>query len=57
MSCLNAYQTTNSPLFRGDPSWIILAIKVLHFMKTKTRGEDMYVDLKLDISKTYDCTD
>ena len=35
----------------------MVAIKVLHFMKTKTRGEDKYVALKLDISKAYDRMD
>jgi len=30
---------------------------MLHFMQTKTRREDMYVTLKLDISKAYDCMD
>jgi len=35
----------------------MVAIEVLHFMKTKTRGEDMYVALKLDISKAYDRMD
>jgi len=32
----------------------IISIEVIHFMKTKTRGNDMYVSLKLDISKAYD---
>jgi len=35
----------------------MVAIEVLHFMKTKTRGEGRYVALKLDISKAYDCMD
>jgi len=35
----------------------MVAIEVLHFMKAKTRGEDRYVALKLDISKAYDCMD
>jgi len=35
----------------------MVAIEVLHFMKAKTRGEDMYVALKLDISKAYDRMD
>jgi len=33
------------------------AIEVIHFMQTKTRGTDMYVALKLDISKAYDRMD
>ena len=33
---------------------VMVTIEVLHFMKAKTRGEDMYVSLKLDISKAYD---
>jgi len=35
----------------------MVAIEVLHFMKTKTRGNDGYVALKLDISKAYDRMD
>jgi len=35
----------------------MVAIEVLHFMKTKKRGEDRYVALKLDISKAYDRID
>jgi hypothetical protein len=35
----------------------VVAIEVLHFMKAKTRGEDRYVALKLDISKAYDRMD
>jgi hypothetical protein len=35
----------------------MVAIEVLHFMKAKTHGEDRYVTLKLDISKTYDRMD
>jgi hypothetical protein len=35
----------------------MVAIEVLHFMRTKTRGEDRYVALKLDISKAYDRMD
>jgi len=35
----------------------MVAIEVLHFMKAKTRGEDKYVALKLDISKAYDRMD
>jgi len=35
----------------------MVAIEVLHFMKAKTRGEDRYVALKLDISKAYDRMD
>jgi len=35
----------------------MVAIEVLHFMKAKTRGEDRYVALKLDISKAYDHMD
>ena len=35
----------------------MVAIEVLHFMQTKTRGEDRYVALKLDISKAYDRMD
>jgi len=30
------------------------AIEVIHFMQTKTRGNDRFVALKLDISKAYD---
>jgi hypothetical protein len=33
------------------------AIEVIHFMQTKTRGNDRYVALKLDISKAYDRMD
>jgi len=36
---------------------VMVAIEVLHFMKTKTRGEKRYVTLKLDISKAYDRMD
>jgi len=32
---------------------VMVEIEVLHFMKAKSRGEDMYVALKLDISKAY----
>jgi len=32
----------------------MVAIEVIHFMKTKTRVDDMYVCPKLDISKAYD---
>jgi len=32
----------------------MVAIEVIHFMKTKTRGNYGYVALKLDISKAYD---
>jgi hypothetical protein len=35
----------------------MVTIEVLHFMKTKTRGDDRYVALKLDISKAYDRMD
>ena len=35
----------------------MIAIEVIHFMKTKTRGNDKYVALKLDISKAYDRMD
>ena len=35
----------------------MVAIEVLHFMNAKTRGEDRYVSLKLDISKAYDHMD
>jgi hypothetical protein len=35
----------------------MVAIKVIHFMKTKARGNDKYVALKLDISKAYDKID
>lgn len=35
----------------------MVAIEVVHFMKTKTRGNDSYVALKLDISKAYDRMD
>jgi len=35
----------------------MVAIEVLHFMKTKSHGEDRYVALKLDISKAYDRMD
>jgi len=35
----------------------MVAIKVIHFMKTKTMGNGMYVALKLDISKAYDHMD
>lgn len=32
----------------------MVAIEVIHFMKTTTRGRDKYVALKLNISKAYD---
>jgi len=35
----------------------MVAIEVVHFMKTKTRGNDRCVALKLDISKAYDHMD
>jgi len=35
----------------------MVAIEVNHFMKTKTRGNDQIVALKLDISKAYDRMD
>ena len=35
----------------------MVALEVIHFMKTKTRGDDRYIALKLDISKAYDCMD
>jgi hypothetical protein len=35
----------------------MVAIEVLHFMKSKTHGEDRYVALKIDISKAYDRMD
>jgi len=35
----------------------MVAIEVIHFMKTKTRENDGYVVFKLDISKTYDNMD
>lgn len=33
------------------------AIEIIHFMQTKSRGNDRYVALKLDISKAYDRMD
>lgn len=33
------------------------AIEVIYFMQTKTRGNDRYVALKLDIIKAYDKMD
>jgi hypothetical protein len=36
---------------------VMAAIEVIHFMQTKTRGNDRYVALKLDISKAYDMMD
>jgi len=36
---------------------LMVAIEVLYFLKTKTRGEDIYVAIKLDISKAYDHMD
>jgi hypothetical protein len=33
------------------------AIEIVHFMKSKTRGKQGEVALKLDISKTYDRLD
>ena len=35
----------------------MVAIEVLHFIKAKTRSEDRYVAIKLDISKAYDRMD
>lgn len=35
----------------------MVAIEVIHFMKTKTQGNDWYVAIKLDVSKAYDCMD
>jgi len=35
----------------------MVAIEVIHYMKTKTRGQDGWVTLKLDISKAYDRMD
>jgi len=35
----------------------MVAIEVVHFMKTKKKGTDGYVALKLDISKEYDHMD
>jgi len=35
----------------------MVMIEVMHFMKTKTRGNDRYVVFKLDISKAYDRVD
>jgi len=35
----------------------MVAIEVIHFIRTKMRGEDGYVALKLDIIKVYDCMD
>lgn len=39
------------------PNRSIIAIEVIHFMKTKTRGNDKFVALKLDITKAYDRMD
>jgi len=36
---------------------VMVAIEVIHFMKTKTRGNDGCVTLKLDISNAYDRMD
>ncbi|XP_039687081.1 uncharacterized protein [Medicago truncatula] len=35
----------------------MVAIEVIHFMKTKTRSDDRYIALKLDINKAYDRMD
>ena len=35
----------------------LVAIKLVHYMKTKTKGNDRSVALKLDISKAYDRMD
>ena len=35
----------------------MVAIEVIHFMKTKTKVKDKFVDLKLNISKAYDKMD
>jgi len=35
----------------------VVVVEVIHFMKTKTRGNDRYVALKLDIRKVYDHMD
>jgi len=50
MCCLNAFLTINLDN-------VVVAIEVLHFMKAKTRGEDRYVALKLDINKACDRMD
>jgi hypothetical protein len=44
----------NQSAFGPDRSILdnaMVAIEVIHFMKTKTQGQDKYVALKLDISK------
>lgn len=35
----------------------MVAIEAIHFMKTKTQGNDGYVAIKLDVSKAYDRMD
>jgi len=35
----------------------MVVVEILHFMKTKTKGNDKFVALKLDLSKTYDKMD
>lgn len=50
----------NQSAFVSDRSILdnaMVAIEILHFMKTKTKGNDKFVDLKLDISKAYDRMD
>jgi len=54
--CISDNQTAFVPS-RSILDNAMVAIEVIHFMKTKTRGTDRYVALKLDISKAYDCMD
>jgi len=51
-NCISDNQSTFI-LGRSILDNVMVEIEVLHFMKAKTRGEDMYVALKLDISKAY----
>jgi len=57
---LHKYISDNQLAFVPDKTILdntMVAIEVIHFMKTKTRGQDKYVALKLDISKAYDIMD
>lgn len=36
---------------------ILVAYKVIHFLRMKNKGKQLFISLKLDMSKTYDCVE
>jgi hypothetical protein len=51
--CVSHHQSAFVPE-RSILDNVMVAIEVVHYMRTKTRGKAGCVTLKLDISKTYD---